>query len=93
MHACVAAGIYMHTSLTQKLLITWSMHHTYHAGWTALPCVMLQAEHLSHWGINMMAMQKTDKTMAEAEIEANKDFEWSHITESGKQLMPISGPG
>ncbi len=54
---------------------------------------MLQAEHLSHWGINMMAMQKTDKTMAEAEIEANKDFEWSHITESGKQLMPISGPG
>ena len=53
----------------------------------------LQAEHLSHWGINMMAMQKTEKTMAEAEIEANKDFEWSHITESGKQLMPKSGPG
>ncbi|KAL0051048.1 hypothetical protein WJX82_001112 [Trebouxia sp. C0006] len=51
------------------------------------------AEHLSHWGINMMAMQKTEKTMAEAEIEANKDFEWSHITESGKQLMPMSGPG
>ena len=76
----------------QKLLITW-MHNTYHAGWTALPCVMLQAEHLSHWGINMMAMQKTEKTMAEAEIEANKDFEWSHITESGKQLMPLSGPG
>lgn len=53
----------------------------------------LQAEHLSHWGINMMAMQKTEKTMAEAEIEANKDFEWSHITEAGKQLMPMSGPG
>ena len=53
----------------------------------------LQAEHLSHWGINMMAMQKTEKTMAEAEIEANKDFEWTHITESGKQLMPMSGPG
>ncbi|KAL3152058.1 hypothetical protein ABBQ32_001169 [Trebouxia sp. C0010 RCD-2024] len=51
------------------------------------------AEHLSHWGINMMAMQKTEKTMAEAEIEANKDFEWSHITEAGKQLMPMSGPG
>lgn len=51
------------------------------------------AEHLSHWGINMLAMQKTEKTMAEAEIEANKDFEWSHITESGKQLLPMSGPG
>lgn len=51
------------------------------------------AEHLSHWGISMMAMQKTEKTMAEAEIEANKDFEWSHITESGKQLQPMSGPG
>ena len=83
----------MHTLLTQKLLITWFTHHIYHVAWTALPSVMLQAEHLSHWGINMMAMQKTEKTMAEAEIEANKDFEWSHITESGKQLMPMTGPG
>jgi len=84
---------HMHTLLMQKLLITRCMQHSYHADRTALPCVMLQAEHLSHWGINMMAMQKTEKTMAEAEIEANKDFEWSHITESGKQLMPMSGPG
>ena len=55
--------------------------------------LLLQAEHLSHWGINMMAMQKTEKTMAEAEIEANKGFEWNHITEAGKQLTAMSGPG
>lgn len=61
--------------------------------WCIAKKLYLQAEHLSHWGINMMAMQKTEKTMAEAEIEANKDFEWSHITEAGKQLMPMSGPG
>lgn len=55
--------------------------------------LLLQAEHLSHWGINMMAMQKTERTMAEAEIEANKGFEWNHITEAGKQLTAMSGPG
>lgn len=30
------------------------------------------AEHLAHWGINMMMMEKTEKTMAELEIERNQ---------------------
>ena len=29
-------------------------------------------KHLEHWGINMMKMEKTEKTMAEINIEANK---------------------
>lgn len=28
----------------------------------------LLKEHLAHWGINMMQMEKTDKTMAELQV-------------------------
>ena len=52
-----------------------------------------QAEHLAHWGINMMAMQKTEKTMAELQIDLNMSFEFDKITESGVALEPLSGPG
>jgi uncharacterized UBP type Zn finger protein len=30
------------------------------------------AVHLSHWGIDIMQMEKTEKTMAELEIERNQ---------------------
>jgi hypothetical protein len=30
----------------------------------------LLAQHLAHWGINMMQMQKTDKTMTELTIDS-----------------------
>ena len=53
---------------------------------------MLQAQHLAHWGINMMAMQKTEKTMAELQIDLNMSFEFDKITESGESLQPLSGP-
>ena len=46
-----------------------------------------------HWGINMMAMQKTEKTMAELQIDLNMSFEFDKITESGESLQPLSGPG
>ncbi len=52
-----------------------------------------QAEHLTHWGINMMALQKTEKTMAELQIDLNMSFEFDKITESGESLQPLSGPG
>ncbi|KAM4636510.1 ubiquitin carboxyl-terminal hydrolase 5 isoform 1-T1 [Discoglossus pictus] len=52
------------------------------------------AEHLSHFGIDMMKMQKTDKTMTELEIDMNQRIgEWELIQESGVQLQPLYGPG
>ena len=53
----------------------------------------MQAEHLAHWGINMMSMQKTEKTMAELQIDLNMSFEFDKITESGQFLEPLRGPG
>lgn len=51
------------------------------------------ADHLSHWGINMIKMQKSDKSMTELQIERNANFEFDAITESGCTLAPISGKG
>jgi ubiquitin carboxyl-terminal hydrolase 5/13 len=43
------------------------------------------AVHLSHFGINMSKMQKTEKTMTELEIDLNQKVgEWDRIQESGK---------
>lgn len=53
----------------------------------------MQAEHLQHWGINMVGMQKTEKTMTELQIDLNMSFEFDRITEKGAQLHPVSGPG
>ncbi len=38
------------------------------------------ARHLAHWGINMLAMEKTEATMAELQLAMNKSFEYSRIT-------------
>ena len=51
------------------------------------------ADHLAHWGINMMKMEKTEKTMAELQIDMNMKFDFDKICESGKALQPRSGPG
>lgn len=51
------------------------------------------AKHLSHWGINMLQMEKTDKTMAEMNIELNLSYEFDKITEAGEALESLSGPG
>lgn len=51
------------------------------------------AEHLAHWGINIMELEKTDKTMAELELDLNKNREFFAITEQGAKLQPVSGPG
>ncbi|KAJ8392917.1 hypothetical protein AAFF_G00071210 [Aldrovandia affinis] len=50
-------------------------------------------EHLSHFGINMMTMEKTERTMTELEIAVNQRVgEWEVIQESGATLQPLSGP-
>lgn len=52
------------------------------------------AEHLAHFGINMMIMNKTDKTMTELEIDINMRIgEWSLIQESGQRLKLLYGSG
>ena len=75
------------------------------------------AEHLAHWGINMLQvracaawgavqraglnhsrrpppqMEKTEKNMTELQIDANLAAEYDKITEAGKTLRPLSGPG
>ncbi|XP_033642208.1 ubiquitin carboxyl-terminal hydrolase 5-like [Asterias rubens] len=52
------------------------------------------AAHLAHFGINMMIMEKTDKTMTELEIDLNsKIAEWDVIQEAGSKLTPLFGPG
>ncbi|CAF0728465.1 unnamed protein product [Didymodactylos carnosus] len=52
------------------------------------------AVHLSHWGVNMLNMEKSEKSMAELEIDLNQRYgEWATIQESNYQLKPIYGPG
>lgn len=52
------------------------------------------AVHLAHFGINMSKMEKTDKTMAELEIDLNQRVgEWDRIQEVGSKLVAVYGPG
>lgn len=52
------------------------------------------ATHLSHFGIDIQKMTKTDKSMLELEVDINEKLgEWSVIQEEGKNLQPVSGPG
>jgi len=51
-------------------------------------------KHLSHFGIDIQKMTKTEKSMVELEIDINEKLgEWSVIQEEGKNLEPVSGPG
>ena len=50
------------------------------------------AEHLRHFGIDVMGLEKTDKSLAELEIEGQK-WAFSRITEAGAHLLPLRGPG
>lgn len=54
----------------------------------------LLGDHLSKWGIDLGKMKKTEKTMAELEIEWNQKVgDISKVTESDKQLQDAFGPG
>lgn len=51
-------------------------------------------KHLAHFGINISLMEKTDKSIAELEIDMNKRIgEWATIQESGSHLVPVYGSG
>ncbi len=52
------------------------------------------AVHLSHWGINMLKMEKSDKSMADLEIALNQKYgEASMIEEANSKLQPVYGGG
>jgi ubiquitin carboxyl-terminal hydrolase 5/13 len=53
----------------------------------------LLAQHLSFWGIDIMRLEKTDKTLSEMEVDLNMTYDWARIMEGGQQLVPLSGPG
>ncbi|KZC06438.1 PREDICTED: ubiquitin carboxyl-terminal hydrolase 5 [Dufourea novaeangliae] len=51
-------------------------------------------QHLSHWGINITQMEKTDKSMIELELDLNQRFgEWVALQEAASKLTPLYGPG
>lgn len=50
------------------------------------------AQHLAHWGINMQQQTKTEKTVTEMQIDYNSTYQFSRITESGSELVPLHGP-
>lgn len=51
-------------------------------------------DHLSHFGIKITQLEKTEKSMVELEIDLNQRIgEWSILTESSSKLEPICGPG
>lgn len=51
------------------------------------------AAHLAHWGINVLLMSKTEASMTELQIAANKSLEFERMTEAGAALRPVTGPG
>jgi len=50
-------------------------------------------KHLLHWGLDMKVLKKTDKTVAELEIEFQSSYEWLRAQEKTTQLVPVYGPG
>ncbi|KAK5946119.1 ubiquitin C-terminal hydrolase Ubp14 [Knufia obscura] len=49
--------------------------------------------HLAHWGINVADRQKTEKSLMEMQVEQNLKWDFSMLTEDGKELKPIFGQG
>mmetsp|Transcript_14362 Transcript_14362/g.21525 ORF Transcript_14362/g.21525 Transcript_14362/m.21525 type:complete len:869 (-) Transcript_14362:55-2661(-) len=50
-------------------------------------------EYLSHWGIDIMRLEKTERTLGEEEVAKNMTYDWSKILESGEDLETVTGPG
>ncbi|KAJ2536543.1 ubiquitin C-terminal hydrolase Ubp14, partial [Coemansia sp. RSA 1933] len=51
------------------------------------------ADHLKIFGISVLAQQKTEKSVAELELEQNLRFDFSMATADGAQMEPVAGPG
>ncbi|KAJ1901357.1 ubiquitin C-terminal hydrolase Ubp14 [Kickxella alabastrina] len=51
------------------------------------------SSHLHTFGINVSAQQKTEKSVAELQLEQNLKFDFNMTTADGTQLQPVAGPG
>ncbi|PWN21423.1 ubiquitinyl hydrolase [Microstroma glucosiphilum] len=51
------------------------------------------AEHLRHFGMNVLDLSKTEKSMTELQLEQNLKFDFNMTGEDGKELEPLFGPG
>jgi ubiquitin carboxyl-terminal hydrolase 5/13 len=51
------------------------------------------ANHLSFWGIDVMKMEKTDKSLNEMQVKLNQTYDWMKIVEKNEKLEPVTGPG
>jgi len=49
--------------------------------------------HLAHFGIDVMAQEKYDKSVEELEVARNKNFVFGMIVESGRSLTHVAGAG
>lgn len=47
--------------------------------------------HLAHWGIILADRQKTEKSLAELQVEQNLKWEFAMTDESGQELKPLFG--
>lgn len=52
----------------------------------------LLGDHLKHFGLNVMQMSKTEKSMTELQLEQNAKFDFSMTGGDGKELEPVYGP-
>ncbi|CAB4397730.1 unnamed protein product [Rhizophagus irregularis] len=53
----------------------------------------LLGKHLANFGINVESQQKTEKNLTELQLEQNLQFDFSMVTEDGKELEKLFGPG
>lgn len=51
------------------------------------------SDHLSFWGIDIMKLEKSSKTMSELEVALNMSYDWSKMMDGAEQLEPVTGPG
>lgn len=48
------------------------------------------SKHLTHWGIDVQSLEKTEKSMAEMQIDLNLRHQFDRISQ---EVEPVSGPG
>jgi ubiquitin carboxyl-terminal hydrolase 5/13 len=49
--------------------------------------------HLANWGIDIASRVKTEKSLAEQQLEQNLHFDFAMTDADGRQLRPLFGPG
>ena len=51
------------------------------------------AAHLSVLGVQVQQQEKTEKSMAELQLEQNLKFDFNMVTDDGQTMEPVFGPG